>query len=240
MNIFLEWKKIKRTGFLPAFLAGGAASAAVPAVNMAVRAERYVDLEGAPVSILLDANWQMMALMNLLLLALGGCILYHAEYADHAMQRMCALPLKESSLFFGKFALLGMVSMVVLAIETAGIGACAGLWFGGGEGIGAALGGCFGYSLVLTLPAVAASLLIASLCGNMWVSLGIGVICIFTATMLPPGNFGWSLFPFALPFQTAAGASEGEIGNFIFGAAVETGVLMAAELVILKVRRSLA
>lgn len=237
MSFGAEWKKIKRTGFLPTFLAGGMAAAAVPVLNMAVRSERYLGLGGAPVSILLDANWQMMAMLNLLLLVLGGCILYHAEYADNAIQRMCTLPLKESRLFLGKFALLGMMCIAVLAIEAAGIGFCACYWFGMTEGAGTALLQCFGYSLVLSLPAGAAALLIASLCKNMWVSLGIGVICVFTATMLPTGNFGWALFPFALPFQTAVAASETAIRNFIIAAVAEGVALTAIEFVILKVRR---
>ncbi len=236
MSLGLEWKKIKRTGFLPGFLAGGIVAAAVPVLNMAFRSERYLGLGESPVKILLDANWQMMAMLNLLLWVLGGCILYHTEYADNAIQRMCTLPLKESRLFFGKFALLGVMCAAVLAIEAVGIGFCACYWFGMTEEAGTALLGCFGYALVLSLPTGAAALLIASLCKNMWISLGIGVICVFTATMLPTGNFGWALFPFALPFQTVTGASEAAI--LIIAAVAESGALTAAELVILRVRRS--
>ena len=38
MTLALEWKKMRRTGFFPAFLAGGLLTAAVPVVNMAVHA----------------------------------------------------------------------------------------------------------------------------------------------------------------------------------------------------------
>ncbi len=64
MSVSLEWKKVKRTGFLPAFFGGGTLAAIVPIINMAVRPERYLNQQGSPVQILLDANWQMMAMLN--------------------------------------------------------------------------------------------------------------------------------------------------------------------------------
>ena len=44
MSVSLECKKVKRTGFLPAFLGGGILAAAVPVINMAVRSEMYLCL----------------------------------------------------------------------------------------------------------------------------------------------------------------------------------------------------
>lgn len=56
MRVSLECKKIKRTGFLPAFLGGGILAAAVPVINMAVRSERYLNLADSPIQILLGVN----------------------------------------------------------------------------------------------------------------------------------------------------------------------------------------
>lgn len=39
MNFGIEWAKMKRSGFVPAFLAGGALGAFVPVIQMAVRSE---------------------------------------------------------------------------------------------------------------------------------------------------------------------------------------------------------
>ena len=99
MSISLECKKIKRTGFLPAFLGGSILAGAVPVINMAVRSEMYQTQQGNPIQILLGANWQMMAMLNVLLVVAGSCLLYHTEYADNAMQKMKSLPLRESSVF---------------------------------------------------------------------------------------------------------------------------------------------
>ena len=106
MILSLEYKKIKRTGFLPAFICGGTAAAALPILNTAVRSDVYTGLDAPALSILLDANWQMTALLNVLLIAIGTCILYYTEFSNNAIQRMHTLPLMESRLFFGTYLLL--------------------------------------------------------------------------------------------------------------------------------------
>ena len=84
MSLSLECKKAKRTGFIPAFLCGGILAAAVPIVNMAVRSEMYVGQQSSPMQILMGANWQMMVMLNILLVVAGSCLLYHTEFADNA------------------------------------------------------------------------------------------------------------------------------------------------------------
>ena len=129
MSLSLECKKAKRTGFIPAFLCGGILAAAVPIVNMAVRSEMYVGQQSSPMQILMGANCQMMAMLNILLVVAGSCLLYHTEFADNAMQKMKSLPIRESSIFFGKFILTSIMSVVVLAVEAASIAFCVSHWF---------------------------------------------------------------------------------------------------------------
>ena len=134
MSVSLECKKIKRTGFLPAFLGGGILAAAVPVINMVVRSEMYLNLPGNPIQILLDANWQMMTMLNVLLVVAGACLLYHTEYADNAMQKMKSLPVRESSIFLGKAVLTIFMSLFVLAIEAGAVAFCTYNWFEIGNG----------------------------------------------------------------------------------------------------------
>lgn len=129
LKLGLEYKKIKRTGLLPAFAGCGLLSAAVPVAEMAVRSQRYQGLSDSPVSILLHADWQMMSMLNVLLLVVAVCILYHTEYADNALLKMCSLPLKESSLFFGKILLLVPLLVFTLALQAAALGFCCWHWF---------------------------------------------------------------------------------------------------------------
>ncbi len=238
MSFGLECKKIKRTGFTPAFIVGGILAAAAPIVNMAVRSERYLALPGNPIQILLNANWQMMAMLNVLLATAGACLLYHTEYADNAMQKMKSLPIRESSIFFGKTALTVIMSLFVLAIEAGSVAFCTYYWFEIGNDFFSELCKYFGYSFLLMLPCIILSLLIAEACKNMWVSLGIGVVCVFTATMLPTTNFVLSLFPFAMPFQVFAGSDITQSMHYIYAVAAELVVLAFAELIFIKVRRS--
>lgn len=237
MGIFLECKKAKRTGCGAAFLGGGMIAAAMPVVNMAVRSEMYVAQQGNPVQILLGANWQIMAMLNVLLVVAGACLLYQLEYSGNAMQKMKSLPIKESSVFFGKVMLIIFMSVMTLAIEAGAIAFCSYHWF---QVSGPFLSGLcqnFGYAFLLMLPCVILSLLISEACRNMWISLGIGVVCTFTATMLPTDRLFLSLFPFAMPFQIFAGTDTEQAMHYMYAAAAEFCVLALAELIFLKVRR---
>ncbi|MCM1191253.1 MAG: ABC transporter permease [Butyrivibrio sp.] len=261
MSFGLECRKIKGTGFLALFLWGGLLSAAVPILNMAFRSEIYLKSDASPVQILMDANWQLMSMLNLLLVVTGSCLMYHTEYADGAMQKMQTLPLRESRLFFGKAALLTIMCILILGLEAAGICFCLCRWFiPSAELLSNAMMQPenlmtpkavmppavpllsevlinFGYALLLLLPAAFGSLLIASFCKNMWISLGIGVICILTATMLPAKNFVLSLFPFALPFRIFAGTAQNSLIGFSIAAVVEAFVIGIIEILFLKIRR---
>lgn len=238
MSFSLECKKVKRTGFTPVFISGGLLAAVVPVLNMTVRSENYLGLHATPVQILMDANWQMMAMLNILLIVAGACLMYHTEYADNAIQRMCTLPMKESSLFFGKVTLIVLMCIVILVIEAASVAFCSYHWFELTHEVWIEIVKDFGYALLLMLPSAIGSLFIASACKNMWVSLGIGVVCVFTATMLPTKNFVLSLFPFALPFQIFAGTAENTACLFLIAAVVEILIIGIAEVLFLKVRRS--
>ena len=240
MKLTLEWRKVKRTGFVPAFLGGGILAAAVPVLNMAFRSERYVGMSASPVNILLGANWQMMSMLNILLVVAGACILYHIEYAEGAIQRMCALPTRESAMFFGKTAVLTTAGILLLTIEAVTIFGCSVHWFEGAADLYMETFKNFGFFLLLMLPADLLSLFTASVCRNMWIPLGIGVVCVFVATMIPSRNFVLTLFPFALPFQMLEGHSAVVIRNYMAASAVETILIALLEAVILKVRRRLA
>lgn len=238
MSVSLECKKAKRTGFLPTFLCGGILAAVVPIINMAVRSEIYLSRPGSSIQILLGANWQMMAMLNVLLVVAGACLLYHTEYADNAMQKMKSLPIRESSIFLGKTILMVFMSLFVLVIEAGAVTLCSYHWFEIGSDFFGELCKCFGYSLLLMLPCIFLSLLISEACKNMWVSLGIGVVCVFTATMLPTTDFALSLFPFAMPFQIFTGADITQSTHYIYGAVAELAVCGLAQLILVKVRRS--
>ncbi len=238
MNVSLEFKKIKRTGFFPAFFAGGVLAGAIPLLDMVFRSESYADLKESPLQIIFGADWQMMAMLNVLLIVAGACLMYHTEYADNAIQKMKSLPMKESGMFFGKSILLTIMLVIVLAIEAVALTVTSFHWFGLYDGFWIELGKNLGYLLLLSLPSILLSLIISSVCKNMWVSLGIGVVCVFVATMLPTANSILAIFPFAMPFQVIEGTSQTQTTHFIMAAA-QIVLFSALELFIIKVRRSI-
>lgn len=229
MNIALECKKAKRTGFWLLFFCGGLLAAAVPVINMAFRSKIYPGQQGTPVQILLDANWQMMAMLNILLAVAGACLLYYTEYADNAMQKLKSLPVKESSVFLGKVVLVMVMEAFVFAIEAGAVAFCSYHWFEMENAFWDGLCKSFGYSFLLMLPCIILSLMISEVCKNMWISLGIGVVCVFTATMLPTNNFILSLFPFAMPFQVFAIADTEQVMHFMYAALAECAIFILAD-----------
>lgn len=201
----LESRKMKRTGFCQTFLGGGALAALVPVVNMAVRTETFTSQPGSPFRILMEANWQLMAQLNIFLLVCGACLLYHTEYADNAIQKAQSLPLGPSGLFLGKLGILLSACLIPLCLETASLVLCCMHWFPDrtGEGFQMLTGMAFEFAVLL--PTGAAMLFISSMCRNMWISLGAGVILVFFASMLPTSlsSIGdtLALVPFCGPYR---------------------------------------
>ncbi len=238
MSLALECRKIKRTGLTAAFLGGELLASAVPVLNMAYRPELYLHREASPVNVLLGAGWQMMVMLNVLLIVTGACALYHMEYADNAILKMCSLPVKESGLFFGKAFLIAGLSAVFLLMEAVSVAGCAVRWFGTGREVCGEVLRNLGFSLLLLLPAILLALLIASVCKNMWIALGVGVIGVLIATMIPAGQFAASLFPFALPFRTLSGLEQETIRGYVTAGAAETAAISVLEIILLRVRRA--
>lgn len=241
MSLGLEFKKLRRTGYVPTFFAGAVLAAAVPIVNMAVRSDIYVSLPGHPLTILADANWQMIAMLNILLAVCGACIMYHTEYADNGAQKMDVLPVRPGSLFLGKFIVAALFLAIPVLIETAALAGCALHWFPGYELSLTELAKYAGFSLAMMLPTIVLMLIVASAFRNMWVSLGIGVILVFLLLILPQDNLILNLCPFRSPYQILAAVQEEEhTALFLSVCGAETVLLGAAQLILLKVRRCFA
>ena len=256
MGIALEYKKIKRTGIIPGCLAGGFLAALIPVLELAVRSEQYTGLMQPPLRTIFQADWQMMSMLNMLIVITAACMMYHTEYADNAIQRIITLPVREEGVYFLKAILLSGMCLGFLAMEMLSVSVCILHWFGGeGGAFSAYYGASFpeayleliqdllwnlGYCFCMLLPVVFLSLLIASACKNMWISLGVDVVCVFMATMIPVKYFALAIFPFALPFQISEGAGTGQTAGFLAAGIIEVLVIGAAEILFLRVRRSLA
>ena len=240
MSFRLEYKKIRRTGLTAAFLAGGIIAAALPVINTAARPDTFTSMAGSPAAVLADANLQLISMLNLLLITAGSCILYHIEYADNALQKMQSLPVRESGLFIGKCGILLPFFLMIILFETASLCFCGWHWLNAGNEELMEILQTLGFTLILTLPSAIIALVIASACRNMWTALGIGILCIFMATMLPTDNFIVSLFPYVLPFQILPGMETARVFHYCIASVCESAAACAAEIIYLKVRRLFA
>jgi hypothetical protein len=80
---------------------------------------------------------------------------------------------------------------------------------------------------------------ISSACRNMWVSLGIGVIFLFTANVIPSAGYPLSIFPFSLPFRQVYLTKAAEISGYLCISLAETVVFILSGVLYNRVRRRL-
>ena len=233
MTATLEVKKLRRTGYFPALLGSALLSAAVPAVNMAARGETYLAQSGGAIEILLDANWQMMAMLNVLSTLCAACLMFRAEYAQNALDKLEVMPVRVFSVYLGKAVLAVFMLAVMTAVEFVSLHLCARHWFGESVDI-ARLLSLAGYALAAGIPTLLASLAVAAACRNMWVSLGIGLTLVFTLSVFPQDNAVIRLLPYATPYTTAL---EGSVTTVLIACAAESAVLLSLGPAILKARR---
>ena len=233
MTAVLEVKKLRRTGYFPALLGSALLSAAAPAVNMAARGETYLAQSGGAIEILLNANWQMMAMLNVLSTLCAACLMFHAEYAETALDKLEVMPVRVFSVYLGKAVLAVFILAVMTAVEFVSLHLCARHWFGENMDV-ARLLSLAGYALAAGIPTLLASLAVAAACRNMWVSLGIGLTLVFTLSVFPQDNAVIRLLPYATPYTTAL---EDQITTVLIACAAESAALLPLGPAILKARR---
>ena len=238
MIVLLEAKKLRHTGYFPAFLGGTALAAAIPPIHMSVRSDTFTAQPGDPFRILTDANWQLMTMLNLFLVNCCTCMMYYTDFADNGAQKMETLPVTESRLFCAKLLLFLSCIAVMLLLETIVLALCGKYWFADYEKRLSALLKTCGFSFAAALPTVILMLLFASVCKNMWVSLGIGVLFMFTCSMFPKDSLFFSLCPFNSPYLTFAELADAETQRrFLSACAAESVLFLAVKLLMIKLRR---
>ena len=181
----------------------------------------------------MNANWQMMAMLNVLSTLCAACLMFHAEYAQNALDKLEVLPVRVFSVYLGKAVLAVFMLAVMTAVEFASLHLCARHWFGESVDV-ARLFSLAGYALAAGIPTLLASLAVAAACRNMWVSLGIGLTLVFTLSVFPQDNAVIRLLPYATPYTTAL---EGSVTTVLIACAAESAVLLSLGPAILKARR---
>lgn len=236
MSVICEGKKLKRTGFAPLFAGGGLLAAAVPVLNMSFREDLYTGQRGNPLDILLAANWQMMGMLNLFLVLIGACVLYHIEYRDCALRKMDMLPLSKTGLFFSKCLMLFCGCCGAVALETVSLGWCIRYWFPLSDSWVTELSSHLGFSLLLLSPVIILMTAISSACSNMWVTLGIGLLGSFVPIAVGQTDSPLTFFPFSMPLEFLQGMDGERIFRLALAACAE-GILFSGAAVFYQKKR---
>lgn len=236
MILSLERKKLKYTGISAAFLGGALLAASIPVLNTYFRKDMFIYQHLPSLEILLNANGQMLSMMNLFLCLIGACIIFHTEFSGNGMKKMSTLPVSPLKLFAAKSFLLTFWALIALIIESSSLYFCQIHWFPKEDAVFSGIISYTASSLLFLLPALILMLMVASCCSNMWISLGTGVICIFVATLMPVKDSVLSYFLLVLPFQNL----YSENFTFLLSAAlIQLAFLGCAEIIIIKLRRIL-
>ncbi len=104
--------------------------------------------------------------------------------------------------------------------------------------VGTGLALCVPSVLIINTDTIMVSLIIASACRNMWISLGIGVILVFTFSVLPKDYLFLDLCPYCSPYQLLTAAEENGHAALFLGVCIgETALAGMAEHIYLKIRR---
>ena len=237
MIFALELKKLRQTGFIPIFLGGGLTAAAVPLINTAVRTETFTGLPEEPFPILMDANWGLMAQLTMLLVVCGCCLIYHTEYADRGALKMDTLPVCQTSLFFGKFSVTLLLTLLALSLQTASLIFSGIHWFPDKSlNLREMIQG-MGFEIIMLLPTLTLMLFTASLFQSMWLSLGTGVILTFLGSMIQEDHLILSLIPFAAPYRMLHAVSPADISSCILACIIQTFLFGIMEIIYLHTRR---
>lgn len=225
MTTGIEYMKLRKSGYFFMFPAGGLLTSAFPVVNMIFRTEMFINSPGEPYRILMNANWQIMAMLNVLLSVCGACLMYYIEYSENGAQKMEMLPVSGGNLFFGKFVIAAMELGVLIIMEHISLMGCMLYWFPShGIRLTEFLKG-MAFQWFAGLPTAMLMLLIASACRNMWMSLGTGVILVFVMSVFTQELSIFSLFPFSSPFCIYESVVENHYLLFFLSVcAVETAV----------------
>ena len=185
----------------------------------------------------MDANWSMMAQLTILLIVCGCCLIYHTEYAERGDLKMRTLPVSQIGLFCGKFGAALSYTLAALVFQGMALAFSGFYWFPKGIADFPKLCAGMVYELAMLLPTLALMLLIASICQNMWVSLGAGVSLTFLGSMIHGEHLTLTTLPFAAPYRTLYRASAADVKTSLAVCSIQTLLFLLMEIIYLRERR---
>ncbi|OPX42552.1 ABC-2 family transporter protein [Ruminiclostridium hungatei] len=200
----IELKKGRRSGVFPVMLGVGLLGALYAFANFAVRKESLLSLPLPPMTILLTQLYGMIMVMNLFGIIVAACLIYNVEHRGNALNKMMALPISISGIYFTKFAILTTLVAVGIALQNIALAIIGNLYLPEGTFDAAVLLRFTVYSFVTSMPVLSFMLAVSSRFESMWITLGIGVAGFFSGMTMTTANSKLFLInPFVLIMEPA-------------------------------------
>jgi hypothetical protein len=195
----IELIKCKRSGVATIMTIAGLFGALYIFAFFFVRNEMLMALPIPPMDILLTQAYGLIAVINMLSIIVAACLIYRTEYAQRAIQKMYALPIKAVGIYGCKACILVVSLIAVFVLQYSMLGIVGNMYLPEYAFRFLTFLKYSIYTFLTTLPVVLSMLIIASQSANMWIVLGVGVIGFFSGMAMSLSDSIWLLInPFAL------------------------------------------
>lgn len=233
----LELKKIKRTYMILTMILLSIFGGLFVILNFYFRSKTILSNNAAPMENLILQNWSMVSMLNVMAIITGACILYNIEYSNNAMLKLSSLPIKTNCIFAAKMMLIIFIYVCMMAIETAAFIYCGITYLPKGEFALLKLMRFWAYAFVLALPVCTLMLFVSSLCKNMWITVGIGMIGIMSGVLTAQGSSVFNILPFSILNEPIIVHKISPNLNISMAAIGETILILLIQFVVSNLRR---
>lgn len=237
-TLWIELRKERRTGAIPALPAVGALGGLYALVNFLLRGDALLALPMDPMDVLLTQLYGMLVVLDLFGVVTAACIIWGMEFRGNAARKLYALPVSVPGVYLCKFLILTVLLLAAVGLQElalAGIGLT--VLPAGTFDLGALLRFA-AYAFLTSMPVLSFMLLAASRSENMWVPLGVGVAGFLSGMALASAELAAvRLHPFVLMLTPAVAMSARPDPGTAALAAAETALFLAVGLYLAKNRR---
>lgn len=230
-TLAIEFRKEKRTGVIPVFLAVGISGAAYAFANFLVRKDTLLNLPLDPMDVLLTQLYGMILILNMFGIIVGTSMIYNMEFRGNAVKKMYMLPVNVPGMYLCKFLILTVMLLVAVILQNLALMKIGMTDLPQGTFELKTLVGFAAYSFFTSMPVLSFMLLISSRFETMWVPLGVGVAGFLSGMALANSNRAFLLLhPFVVMLKPAVAMRARPDGAVVLAALAETLLFLAIGL----------
>ena len=214
-SLRIEIKKLRRAGVLNTLIFAGIAGAIYAVLNWSIRKDFLLAADTNPMTALLTQLYGVLCLINVFAVIVSASNIYSIEYINNGLRKMKTLPIKSGNLFIQKLIILVIVLALTYCIEFISLAILGEKHLPHGTFDAFVLIQFAFYTFLIILPCLVFMLIVSMLSPNMWITVGIGIVGLFSGmASIGIDNIVSSLNPFVLLLKPAMSLTT-EIDSFI-------------------------